>query len=212
MNKKEYDTFLQYLKNEDKDQALLYVLGLLDQGKSVVSVYEELLIPSLVDFECEDPNQELCVWYEHTRTSIIRTILEASYAYIIKEREQRVQKRVLVVCPQEEYHEIGAIIANHYFSLVGFDSYYVGANTPNEDILLAIKALTPDYIAISVTNYYNVIVTKKLSQQIQEQYPNLPIILGGQAFQREDSLQQVQHHFLLQNYHDIVTFKKEVIG
>ncbi|MBN2539891.1 MAG: hypothetical protein JXB08_00040 [Bacilli bacterium] len=93
MNKKIYDTFIAYLDKEDKDQALLYILDLLKQGETIQSVYENLLVPSLVSFECPEKEEELCIWYEHTRTSIIRTILEASYPYIIEKREKKSIRR-----------------------------------------------------------------------------------------------------------------------
>lgn len=212
MNKKIYDTFIAYLDKEDKDQALLYVLDLLKQGETIQSVYENLLVPSLVYFECPAKDEELCIWYEHTRTSIIRTILEASYPFIIEHREKKINQKMMVVCPQEEFHEIGAIIANHYFSLVGFDSYYIGANTPSEDILLAIKALKPNYVALSVTNYYNLFVTKKLTQAIRSEFPNLKIIVGGRAFENPESLKQIEYDYKLKDYKEILAFKNEVIG
>ncbi|MBN2539892.1 MAG: cobalamin B12-binding domain-containing protein [Bacilli bacterium] len=107
---------------------------------------------------------------------------------------------------------MGAIIANHYFSLVGFDSYYIGANTPSEDILLAIRALKPSFIALSVTNYYNLFVTKKLTQAIRSQFPNLKIIVGGHAFENPESLKQIEYDYLLKDYKEILAFKKEVVG
>ncbi len=211
MNKNDYKTFISFLEKEDKDQALLFILGLLEKGEKLQEVYEKLVIPSLLYFECPDKDEEICVWREHTRTSIIRTILESSYKYIISARSKIIDKKVMVVCPQEEYHEIGAIIANHYFSLVGFKSAYIGANTPNEDIISAARALNPDFIAISVTNYYNLIVTKRLTQAIREDFPDMKIILGGQAFKNEKSLEQVDYDYLLSSFEDIEAFKNEVI-
>lgn len=210
MNSNKYNTFLKLLENEDKDQALMFILELLNEGEDIIQVYENLLIPSLSDFSCLQKDEEICIWKEHTRTSIIRTILEASYTYIIRARKKNINKRIIVLCPQEEYHEIGAIIANNYFSVMGLNSSYIGANTPSDDILSAIKVLEPDYIALSVTNYYNLIITKKLTKKIREIYPHVKIILGGQAFTNPDSLAQVTYDFNLNSYQDIVNFTKEV--
>jgi methanogenic corrinoid protein MtbC1 len=211
MKKNEYTAFLKILETENKDQALLFILNLLEEGRDIVSIYEDYLIPSLADFNCLLKDEEICIWKEHTRTSIIRTILEASYKYIIEKRKPFNQKKIIVLCPQEEYHEIGAIIINNYFSLMGFDSSYIGANTPSGDILSAIKVLKPDYIALSVTNYYNLVITKKLTEKIKETFPSVKIVLGGQAFNHPDSLAQVTYDFTLKSYQDIVEFTKEVI-
>ncbi len=211
MNKNKYQSFLHLLEAEDKDKALLFILSLLNEGEDIVKIYEELIIPSLSDFSCLMQDEEICIWKEHTRTSIIRTILEASYPFIIKSRNKTNNKRLIVLCPQEEYHEIGAIIANNYFSMLGFTSSYIGANTPTEDILSAIRALKPDYIALSVTNYYNLVVVKKLTDRIRKLFPNVKIILGGQAFVNPNSLGQLAYDYNLNSYKEIVDFSNEVI-
>lgn len=210
MNKKEYKIFIDLVKKEDKDSALLFVLNLLNKGENIIDIYENLIIPALSDYECLLVAKEICIWQEHTRTSIIRTILEASYAYVIKEKQKSIGKKVIVLCPQEEYHEIGAIIATHYFSIAGLDALYIGANTPSKDILSAIKVLQPDFIAFSVTNYYNLVITKKLTERIRKEYPNVKIILGGQAFTHKDALKQVTYDYHLNTYQEILKFSKEV--
>ncbi len=211
MKKKSYNTFLKLVDREDKDQALLFILDLLDNGESIVSVYQNYLIPVLALYECPIEDEEICIWKEHARTSIIRTILEVTYQYIIKSKEKKINKSIITICPQEEYHEIGAIIVSHYFSLLGFEAKYIGANTPNETILSAIKVLQPDYIAISVTNYYNLVVTKRLTNEIRTQYPDVKIIVGGQVFKKPKSLNQIEYDHLLNDFDDILAFRNEVV-
>jgi len=209
MNKKEYDKFIRLLDAEDKDRSLTFILELLQTGKKVKEVYEDFLIPSLANFYCTE-GDDICIWREHVRTSIVRTILESSYQFIIRDRVKTSDMRVLTVCPQEEYHEIGAIIASHYFALAGFNSTYVGANTPNETIISAIKALKPHYIAISVTNYYNIVVTKKLIDMIRKEFPELKIIIGGQAFSHPGAKEQISYDLILSSLSDILGLKNEV--
>ena len=73
------------MKKEQKDIAVLYAMELLESKKlTIEELYQELLAPSLTTFECECEDQEVCIWKEHFRTSIIRTILESSYLYIIE--------------------------------------------------------------------------------------------------------------------------------
>lgn len=211
MDQKPFNTFLKILEKEDKDKALLFILEQFENGHSIRDVYEQFLIPALQNFECPDKDEEICIWREHTRTSIIRTILESSYQFIIKQRQPSLNISVLVVCPQEEYHEIGAIIANHYFSLMGFTSQYIGANTPNPDIISAIRAHQSDYVAISITNYYNLVVTKKLTEAIRKALPDVKIILGGQATKQSKSLAQLQYDKILSTYEEIEAFRDEVV-
>jgi methanogenic corrinoid protein MtbC1 len=40
----------------------------------------------------------------------------------IKKTVEKNHQKVMVVCPSEEFHEVGAIIVTNYFSLAGFDA------------------------------------------------------------------------------------------
>ncbi|MBN2505025.1 MAG: cobalamin B12-binding domain-containing protein [Bacilli bacterium] len=213
MDEKNYQKFIHFLELEDKDSAVEHALELLaNPNNDLKDVYENLLARSLHEFQCTSDNEKLCIWKEHARTSIIRTILEASYGEVIKRKPKDVQKKVkvVVVCPQEEFHEIGAIMITNYFSLVGFDAMYVGANTPTNDIVMAVQALNPDYIAFSVTDYYNLVVTKKVTDRLKERFPELKIIVGGQAFLQPGALEQVFHDHHIRDFAGIQTLAKAV--
>lgn len=210
MEGKKYIAFLKLLEEENKDLALMFIIDLLQNNQSLKDIYEDYLIPSLKEYECNQTDEEICVWKEHTRTSIIRTIIEATYQYVIKERKSSIDKSVIVLCPQEEYHEVGALIATNYFILTGFDAKFIGANTPSDNIISALRILKPDYIALSVTDYYNIVVTKKLTEKIKDMFPETKIIIGGQAFSHKDALKQVTYNYILQTRKDIFDFAKEV--
>ena len=209
MNNQDYKTFYKLVENEDKDQSLLFILDLYEKGKPIKEIYENYLVRVLNDFKCELEDKEICIWKEHTRTSIVRTILESSYKFLIDQKQKDNKKSILVMCPQEEYHEIGAIIATNYFTLFGFNAKYIGANTPSDDIISAIKVMKPNYIALSVSNYYNIVVTKKLTERIRNIYPDLKIIVGGQAFADPEKLKQIDYDYCLNSYEAIKDFSLE---
>ncbi len=213
MHLKEYNTFLEFLKQEQKDQAVLFAMQLLEEKKlTIEELYQELLAPSLTMFECDVEDQEVCIWKEHFRTSIIRTILESCYLYIIERRKniKKIDKRIVVLTPAFEYHEIGAIMVSHYLLLEGFEASYIGANTPKDDILSAIHAYQPDFLAMSVTNPYNIVITKQINDEIKRFFPEVKIILGGQAFVHQNALEAIKYDYLLQTLDDIKKFGKEV--
>jgi len=208
-----YQKFLKILENENKDEAVRFVLSLLtDSSVSLDMLYQNFLIPALQNFTCKVEDEKICIWKEHIRSSIIRTLLECTYPHLIREKQKEtpLNKKVIVVCPQEEYHEIGAIITSHYFNLAGFDSMFIGANTPNEQIITAVKAFEPDYLAISVTNYYNLVATKIVTESLSLTNPDLRIIVGGQAFSTKGALNTVKHHYHFQSKDDVFRLAAEV--
>ena len=90
---------------------------------------------------------------------------------------------VIVVCPPEEFHDLGARMVSDFFTINGFHTVFVGSNTPFEDFYQAVEILKPDVVAISVSNYYNLVVTKKIITAIREKIKNpVQIIVGGNAF------------------------------
>ena len=211
MNENQYLNFIKKLDDELKDDCVLFILDLLEKGVSIKEVYEGYIIPALVEYECNSEVEEICIWKEHARTSIIRTILEATYPFLIKQKKATINKSVIVACPQLEYHEIGAILAANFFALEGFEAKYIGANTPSEQIISAIKIIQPDFVALSITNYYNIVYVKKLTEKLKESYPEVKIILGGQATKNEDTLKQLQYDYIIENHEDIVKFKEGLV-
>ena len=213
MPKTSYDTFLQHIKNEDKEQAVLYALSLIEEGHiSIESLYLDYLARVLIEFSCDIEDEDICIWKEHFRTSIIRTILESSYRYILDETKdkEKVNQHIVVLTPPFEYHEIGAIMSTHFLMLEGFKATYIGANTPKQDILSAIRAYQPEYVALSVTNPYNIVITKQITDEIKRFFPEVKIILGGQAFANPNVKNALTYDYVLHSIDDIKAFKKEV--
>lgn len=208
-----YEQFLEFLNEENKEKAVSYAISLLKEEKlSIEKLYMELLVPSLSFFECQIDDEDICIWKEHLRTSIIRTILENSYLYILDRIKdvKRNKLKVVVLTPAFELHEIGAIINSHFMLLEGFNASYIGANTPKGDILSAIRAYHPDFVALSVTNPYNIVITKQVTDEIKRFFPEVKIILGGQAFKEQHALESLQYDYVLQSIDDLKAFAKEV--
>lgn len=196
---------IELIIEENRELATLLAIKMLEQNEvSIVELYEEVLKKALYQIDCGEFDRE-CIWKEHVKTAIVRTIIEVTYPFILKEIKdiKPNEKKVLVVCPPEEYHEIGAKMVHDYFILNGFDSTFIGANTPVEVILDSIKYTKPDFVAISVTNLYNIINAKKLIERIKNTYKDVKIFAGGQAFLKEGSLETVNADYHLKDYKSI---------
>lgn len=177
-----YETLKKHLDDGNLEQSVLYSIDVIKNKRiSIVDLYQDVLAKILNDISCDQSDEE-CIWYEHQRTAIVRNIVDALFPYLIEEKAASINQKVLVVCPSEEYHEIGAKMAADFFYLLGYETTFVGANTPLENIVSAVKMISPDYLAISVTNYYNIVSAKKIIESLRNINPNLKILAGGQAF------------------------------
>lgn len=211
------EIFSEHLENEDKYKCIQIVLEQLkNKQMSIVEIYTKILAPSLNKMRCNLDDKGVCIWQEHIRTAIVRSIIENSYIYLVQEKKKKnmteKNKKVVVGCPDGEYHEIGARMAADFFDLNGFGVIFVGSSTPALEFGKVIKALKPEYIAISVTNFYNVVSAKKTIDHIREiNSYDLKIIVGGNAFIDKSHLyKDIGADYCLQTFDDIAVFAREV--
>jgi methanogenic corrinoid protein MtbC1 len=187
--------FLKLAEAEDRQGCVEWALSRLDSGAvDIVTLYEQVLAPSLNEMKCKDAEAAVCVWKEHVRSSIIRTVIECCYPHVMKERIARMKSggaktnagegpTVVVVCPSGELHEIGARMVADLFTLCGCSSIFVGANTPLEDFLAAVEHIKPRYVCVSVTNYFNLVSARNVVSRIRAiAGKDVTILAGGQAF------------------------------
>lgn len=177
-----YDALNRYHKNECLD---LSIMNLENGSISIPYLYEEILEKSLYDIASNECPQNISIWQEHVQSGIVRTIIENTYTYVLKFKEKSLNQKVIVLCPEEEYHDIGARMTSDFLTLLGFESYFIGPNTPAEEIFKAIDALSPDWVSISVTNFFHLSKLQDLVLEIKKYRPNHPlkVMVGGYAIE-----------------------------
>ena len=195
-----YEAFVRHLTQEDKPRCVELALSKLSGGEiDVVALYNEVLTPALNAPTYSAEEGAVRIWQEHVRSSIVRTIVENAYPFVQRGKQARNGKAgprssVVVVCPTEEYHEIGARMVADLFELAGFDATFVGANTPQDEILQALATLRPTYVAVSVTNTYSLVPARRVLAQLRElrerSGAGFKIIVGGNAFLKNPTLVQ----------------------
>jgi len=206
-----YEQFLWYLEKEDKPGAVTLALGALKNGEvDIVNLYTEVLIPALNEMNYGKKDESLYIWKEHFRTSVVRTIIECCYPQVIMEGQKKSvkmgRKKVLIFCPSEEYHDLGARMMADFFSLCGHSIFYIGGNTPAAALLYAMEHLKPEVIAMGVSNYFNLVAAKKTIEEVRNTMGNeVSIILGGSAFKDNLSVaKEIGANFCVSIYDEVV--------
>ncbi len=215
-----YSAFRPLIDAEDKRRCVAFALSVLSSGElDIPSFYEGVLAPAARELHCTLRQRPLCVWEEHVRTSILRTVIECCYPELMKARDLIAEGRTkgpgIVVCPTEEYHELGARMAADLFTLQGFDVVFVGANTPQQDILDAVAVIHPVFVGVGVTSPYNLVPARRVIQQLGRLRTDIGasfhIVAGGQAFQTDPGrAESLGADLLAQDYEDIRRFAQEL--
>ena len=208
-----YGQFRTLLDAEDKYGCVQLILDSLRSGViELVPLYEDVLRRAAREEFCTLRQRNLCIWEEHVRTSIVRTVLECCYPVIMEVRRRKhgdmTRGRILVVCPTEEYHELGARMAADFFTLCGFDVTFVGANTPQDQIVEAVGDIAPAYVGVSVTNPYNLMAARRTIRHLRDvrerAHAAFMIVLGGDAIvDRPELVEQLGGDVLVESYEDI---------
>jgi methanogenic corrinoid protein MtbC1 len=209
LTEKHFQEFSKILASEDKEAALAYALALLQSGETgVVDLYTRILAPALNQMTCQEEDQRLCIWREHVHTAIIRTIVESCYPFVIAEKKKMNsgdRGMAAVLCPPEENHELGARMVADFLTICGFETIFVGSNTPYEEFLNGVEILKPKLIAISVTNYYHIFVTKKIVADLRGKMGDqVKIVIGGNAFDSNpEHVKAIGADFYSKSFEDI---------
>jgi methanogenic corrinoid protein MtbC1 len=109
-------------------------------------------------------------------------VVESAFPFVMKARKPSNGKKALVVCPPDELHEIGPRMVADFFTICGFKVVFVGANTPRASFLSAVSLEKPDYLAVSVTNFYHLVATRTLVAEAKARHPAVKVVVGGKAF------------------------------
>lgn len=211
-----YDKLINLLDLEDKESAVSLILSSIEDKKiDILSLYTDVLAPSLNNMKSNLEDDGVSIWKEHVRSSIIRTIIECCYPYVIREKHEIYKNenygKVIIICPPEEYHEIGARMASDFFTLCGYETIFVGSNTPKDEFLKAIDYINPKYLVISVTNYYNLVAVKGTIEKIRSSSKQkLNILVGGYAFKNNpEAIKSVDADKFIDSFEDIRNLQKE---
>lgn len=202
MNQRE---FMDAFDRLDKETCVTLAFDALSSGAfDVPTLYDGVLrksMENLTDVE-SDPTHK--IWKEHIKSSIVRTIIEMAFPFVVKAKAVPTKGRAAVVCPDGEEHELGARMISDYLTLMGYETFFVGKSTPKKEFVDLIESLKLDVVALSVTNYYNFSVTLRTVELIREHFPNLTLIAGGRGFDHNPQALSGYNVALAHNYAELI--------
>ena len=152
----------------------------LDNDVSIKVLYETIIKKALYEVGELWEYNKISVATEHLASAIVEGILNELYSKIIS--SNKINKTVIVSCVENEFHQIGIKMINDLFEMNGWNSYFLGANTPTSELISFSEIIKPDIFAISLSIYFHLPILEKMILNIRKEFPELPILVGGQAF------------------------------
>jgi methanogenic corrinoid protein MtbC1 len=177
------DTYKNYLSSLLKGNRLHcseIVGNLLNAEMPVKYVYQALFQRALYQVGELWESNKISVAAEHIATSVTEGLMNQIYADIIP--VHRAGKKAVIASAENELHQVGAKMVADIFEMHGWDSFYVGANTPTQELIRFARDIQPDVIGISISVDFHAGTLEKMIEALREAFEHTEILIGGQAF------------------------------
>jgi methanogenic corrinoid protein MtbC1 len=175
-----YERYFSRLLAGDRVECKKIVEEVLAAGIDIRELYLHLFQRSLYQVGELWESNRISVATEHVATSITETLLTLAYPALFS--ADHIGKKAVISCGINEFHQVGGRMVADIFELNGWDSYFLGANTPVRDLVHYIDDKQPDLLGMSLSIYFNMPSLVETIVKVRASFPRLDIIVGGQAF------------------------------
>jgi methanogenic corrinoid protein MtbC1 len=173
------------LSEHDRATAVRTAVEAVSSGAiDVPSLYREVLVPLLHDTGEAWRLGTTRVWEEHLASQAVRSIVELVYPAVLKVKADvpPAGRSVLLACPPEEAHDLGLRLVADRFDMAGWTTYFLGADTPPDEIAAAARALEADAVVLSSSTHFHRLALRHLVDRLHTELPAVDVWVGGPAF------------------------------
>jgi methanogenic corrinoid protein MtbC1 len=179
------EEFLTSLLQGNRQNCSSIAKKYLNLNHSFLDLYENIFKVSLYEVGRLWETNRITVASEHLATAITEGILNELFEQIISKK--KMNKKVVVACVENEQHQVGIKMVADTFEMHGWESFFLGTGIPIQQLINFIREIKPDLLAISLSVYFNFPNLIKMLERIKMEFPEIQILLGGQAFKNLSS-------------------------
>lgn len=178
-----YDTFLDALRRGDRRAAFRATDEALDAGTELRALYLDVVQPAMREIGRLWQENQISVAEEHLATAITQSAMGRIFERVFTWRDVRTP-RLVAACASEERHQIGLRMLCDLLELEGWETTYLGASVPIEDLVALVQRQQPDAVALSATIAPHIPRVRDAIAAIRAlPLPRPPLIaVGGRAF------------------------------
>jgi methylmalonyl-CoA mutase cobalamin-binding domain/chain len=174
-------TYLEYVLAGKKYEANDLILKAVSDGIEIKEIYLNVFQPVQQEIGRLWEENKISVAQEHYCTAVTQLIISRLYNNIFA--TQRIGKTLIATCIGGELHELGIRMVADFFEMEGWETYYLGANTPIESIIKSIIHNKADLLAVSATMMIHIPIVEDMIQQIKKtNAKDVKILVGGYPF------------------------------
>jgi methylmalonyl-CoA mutase cobalamin-binding domain/chain len=154
---------------------------LVAEGKPIEEIFLKIFQPVQYEIGRLWQINKISVAQEHYGTACTQAIISGLYSRILSSEKK--DKTLIATCINDELHELGIRMIADFFEMDGWDTYYLGANTPIKGIIDYLVQKDADLLAVSATLTKHLSSVEMLIKKIRKsKAPNIKILVGGYPF------------------------------
>ena len=177
-----YDQYFNNLIKGKRIPCAEVLESLISTEFNVHNIYLDLFQKGLYQVGTMWEHNKISVATEHLATSITESLMNRVYDKI--PAVDSVGKTVIITSIENETHQIGGKMVADIFEMQGWEAIYLGADTPALELADFIEEIQPDLVGLSISVYFHMDTLVKTIELLNKKFKQLPIMIGGQAFQR----------------------------
>jgi MerR family transcriptional regulator, light-induced transcriptional regulator len=173
---------LASLLRGDAQSALKLASNSILAKEDVAEFYLKVVQPCMYEVGFLWEKGEISVAHEHLATSIVGRIMAGLYPRFFMTEPSK--GRAVVTSAPNELHEVGARMVADLLELDGWDTDYLGANTPVKDLLRLLSSKHYDLLALSVAVPFNIDKAEGAVHAVRNdlRLKGVRIMVGGRTF------------------------------
>jgi methanogenic corrinoid protein MtbC1 len=180
--------YLRLLLDGERHAAGRLILDAVDSGVAVRDIYLHVFQDSQREIGRLWQTNQLSVAQEHYCTAATQLIMAQLYPQIF--RTEKNGRRLVATSIAGELHEMGGRIIADFLEMEGWDTYYLGANSPTPAIVQALAERKAHVLAVSATMTFHIRAVEELVAAVRasEAVRAVKIMVGGYPFNVEPEL------------------------
>lgn len=179
--------YLSALLTGNRRAALMVIMNAADEGVAIKSLYLDVFQPVQREIGRLWQYNKISVAQEHYCTAVTQHAMAQLYPRLFQgERNGRV---VVAASVAGELHELGIRMVSDFFEMAGWDSFYLGANTPVAGIISMIEEQGAHLLALSATITPHISEVASIIEQVRSGCTRpVKIMVGGYPFNFSEGL------------------------
>ncbi len=181
-------SYLTALLDGDRRQASTLVLDAVATGTPVKDIYLHVFQRAQYEVGRLWQVHDISVAQEHYCTAATQLIMSQLYPHIFS--VARHEGTFVATCVAGDLHEIGVRMVADFFEIDGWNTYYLGANTPDADVVAALIERKADFLGISATisGHLRAVSTLIKAVRANDACRDVRILVGGYPFAAKPDL------------------------